>query len=32
MPIAVVVLIDKAGISEVENVPVESLIRVSRLG
>lgn len=32
VPIAVVVLIDKAGISEVENVPVESLIRVSRLG
>ena len=32
IPIAVVVLIDKAGISEVENVPVESLIRVSRLG
>jgi len=31
-PIAVVVLIDKAGISNVENVPVESLIRVSRLG
>jgi len=26
------VLIDKAGISNVENVPVESLIRVSRLG
>ncbi len=31
-PIAVVVLIDKKGISEVDNVPVESLIRVSRLG
>ncbi|MTK64708.1 MAG: orotate phosphoribosyltransferase-like protein [Methanobacterium sp.] len=32
IPIAVVVLIDKAGIAEVENVPVESLISVSRLG
>lgn len=32
VPIAVVVLIDKAGIAEVENVPVESLISVSRLG
>lgn len=31
-PLAVVVLIDKKGISEVEGVPVESLIRVSRLG
>lgn len=31
-PLAVVVLIDKKGISEVDNVPVESLIRVSRLG
>jgi len=30
--LAVVVLIDKKGISEVEGVPVESLIRVSRLG
>lgn len=30
--LAVVVLIDKKGISEVEKVPVESLIRVSRLG
>lgn len=32
VPIAVTVLIDKKGISEVEDVPVESLIRVSRLG
>ena len=31
-PLAVVVLIDKRGITEVEDVPVESLIRVSRLG
>ena len=31
-PIAVVVLIDKAGISEIEGVPVESLIKVKRLG
>ncbi|MBC7111717.1 MAG: orotate phosphoribosyltransferase [Methanothermobacter sp.] len=31
-PIAVTVLIDKKGISEVGGVPVESLIRVSRLG
>ncbi|AAB85374.1 MULTISPECIES: orotate phosphoribosyltransferase-like protein [Methanothermobacter] len=31
-PIAVTVLIDKKGISEVDGVPVESLIRVSRLG
>jgi orotate phosphoribosyltransferase len=31
-PLAAVVLIDKKGISEVEKVPVESLIRVSRLG
>ena len=31
-PIAVVVLIDKVGISEVEGVPVESLIKVNRLG
>lgn len=31
-PLAAVVLIDKKGISEVEGVPVESLIRVSRLG
>ncbi len=31
-PLGVVVLIDKKGISEVGNVPVESLIRVSRLG
>ncbi|MCK9150938.1 orotate phosphoribosyltransferase-like protein [Methanobacterium alcaliphilum] len=32
VPIAVTVLIDKKGISKVEDVPVESLIRVSRLG
>lgn len=32
VPVAVTVLIDKKGIAEVENVPVESLIRVSRLG
>ncbi len=31
-PLGVVVLIDKKGIFEVGNVPVESLIRVSRLG
>jgi len=31
-PLCVVVLIDKKGISEIEEVPVESLIRVSRLG
>ncbi|MGF7118675.1 orotate phosphoribosyltransferase-like protein [Methanobacterium oryzae] len=31
-PLGVVVLIDKKGISEIGNVPVESLIRVSRLG
>lgn len=31
-PLAVVVLIDKKGISEIESVPVTSLIRVSRLG
>lgn len=31
-PIAVTVLIDKVGISEIEGVPVESLIKVSRLG
>ncbi|MCE7698999.1 MAG: orotate phosphoribosyltransferase-like protein [Methanobacterium paludis] len=31
-PLAAVVLIDKKGISEVDDVPVESLIRVSRLG
>lgn len=31
-PIAAVVLIDKKGIPELEDVPVESLIRVSRLG
>lgn len=31
-PLGVVVLIDKKGISEIENVPVKSLIRVSRLG
>ena len=30
-PIACTVLIDKAGLSEVEGVPVESLIKVSRL-
>lgn len=30
-PICVVVLIDKAGLSEIEGVPVESLIKVSRL-
>ena len=31
-PIAVAVLIDKVGISEIEGVPIESLIKVSRLG
>ncbi len=31
-PLAAVVLIDKKGLQEVEKVPVESLIRVSRLG
>ncbi|MGJ7028311.1 PyrE-like protein [Methanothermobacter wolfeii] len=31
-PVAVTVLIDKKGISEVAGVPVESLIRVRRLG
>ena len=31
-PLAAVVLIDKKGIDELEGVPVESLIRVSRLG
>ncbi|MGC9516836.1 MAG: orotate phosphoribosyltransferase-like protein [Methanomicrobiales archaeon] len=31
-PLLVTVLIDKKGISKVENVPVESLIRVRRLG
>ncbi len=31
-PIAAVVLIDKKGIEQLEGVPVESLIRVSRLG
>lgn len=31
-PIAVTVLIDKAGLSEIDGVPVESLIKVSRLG
>ena len=31
-PICVTVLIDKAGLSEIEGVPVESLIKVSRLG
>ena len=30
-PICVTVLIDKAGLSEVEDVPVESLIKVSRI-
>jgi orotate phosphoribosyltransferase len=30
-PTCVTVLIDKAGLSEIEGVPVESLIRVSRL-
>lgn len=31
-PLCVVVLIDKKGIDKIEGVPVESLIRVSRLG
>lgn len=31
-PIVVTVLIDKAGLSEVDGVPIESLIKVSRLG
>lgn len=31
-PIAVTVLIDKAGLSEIDGIPVESLIKVSRLG
>ena len=31
-PLCVTVLIDKAGLSEIEDVPVESLIKVSRLG
>jgi len=31
-PKAVTVLIDKVGISEIEGIPVESLIKVSRLG
>ena len=31
-PLAAVVLIDKKGINELDGVPVESLIRVSRLG
>ncbi len=31
-PLAAVVLIDKKGLQKVEKVPVESLIRVSRLG
>lgn len=31
-PLAVVVLIDKAGISEIEGIPVESLIQVNRIG
>ena len=30
-PTCVTVLIDKAGLSEIEGVPVESLIKVSRL-
>ena len=30
-PLCVVVLIDKAGLSEIEGIPVESLIKVSRL-
>lgn len=30
-PTCVTVLIDKAGLSEIEDVPVESLIKVSRL-
>lgn len=31
-PVCVTVLIDKAGLSEIEGVPIESLIKVSRLG
>lgn len=31
-PVVVTVLIDKSGISEIDGVPVESLIKVSRLG
>ena len=31
-PTCVTVLIDKAGLSEIEDVPIESLIKVSRLG
>mgnify|MGYP005853764721 FL=1 len=31
-PLGVVVLIDKKGISKMDKIPVESLIRVSRLG
>ena len=31
-PIAVTVLIDKVGISEIDGIPVESLIKVNRLG
>lgn len=31
-PIAVTVLIDKAGLSKIDDVPIESLIKVSRLG
>ena len=30
-PLCVVVLIDKAGLSEIEEVPIESLIKVSRI-
>ena len=32
IPIAVTVLIDKAGLSEIDGVPIESLIKISRLG
>ena len=31
-PIAVVVLIDKVGISEIKGIPVESLVQVKRIG
>lgn len=31
-PLAVIVLIDKAGLSEIEGVPVDSLIEVNRIG
>lgn len=31
-PVVVIVLIDKVGISEIEGIPVESLIKVNRLG